>query len=499
MTDKPNLQPPSRPRSFTGDRDPRNKTSIITGIIVLAAIALVVIFILPGKFGDRKNQNGATGEQAVEQAGIARTTSPAGSILTETTKEIKISDAKDLLKKALKLLVDLESQGVKTWGAYKMVTSYEEAMDSLTKANSFLDNQQFDDAIKLYHQSIEQLEQLSAGRDKRLQQSLIDGQTAVSEFDSASAAAHFKIALAIDPDNEEAKRGINRANVMDRVVELISRAKKEEVAGNLDSAGKSYRDALALDNGYQALKDDLKRINGLILERDFKDAMSVAITALGKKDFSKARLALNKAKKLQPGDPGIKDLEQQIDRMSLADNVQKLKDIVSEYEKKEKWQESLDTYLKILKLDASAGFAQTGKEKAQDMIKLYGQVEEYISNPDNLQELKNLEHARNLYTLAVSRSDVGPNLSRMAGRLNELIESYSRSLPVLIQSDNMTDVLIYKVGRFEKFSEQKLDLRPGQYKALGTRSGYRDVIVLFTVPPDSKEVTTVSISCGEKI
>ncbi|MGD9157842.1 MAG: hypothetical protein PVG39_05515 [Desulfobacteraceae bacterium] len=499
MTDKSNLQPPSRPRSFTGDADPRNKTSVITGIVILVAAALVVIFILPGKFGIKENQNGTTGEQSVEQAGTARTPSPESSILTETEKEIKVSEAKGLLKKTLKLLVDLESQGVKTWGAYKMVTSYEEAMNSLTKANSFLDNRQFDDAIKLYNQSIEQLEQLSAGRDKRLQQALIDGQTAVFRFDRASAAAHFKIALAIDSDNEEAKTGINRANVMDRVVELISKAKKGETSGNLDLARKLYGDALALDSGYQVLKDDLERVNGLILERDFKDSMSVAITSLDKKDFSKARLALNKAKRLKPDDPGIKDLEQQIDRMALSDNVQKLKDIAAEYEKKEKWQEALDTYLKILKLDANTGFARKGREKALDMIKLYSQVKNYISNPGDLQELKNLEHARNLYALAVSESDACPNLSRMAGRLNKLIKSYSRAVPVLIQSDNMTDVLVYKVGRFEKFNEQKLDLRPGQYKALGTRSGYRDVVVLFTVPPDGKDVTTVSISCEEKI
>jgi len=499
MTAKPNLQPPSQPRSFSDGKNTGNKKIISAGIIILIVAALAVIFILPGKNGDRHEQKKSPDDRTMQQANTAQTSSSGSRVLSATVNEMKIGEAKDLLKKSLKLLAELEIQGVKTWGSFKMVTSYEEVEGDLTKANSYLDGQQFDEAIKWYNKSLTKMEQLSAGRDKRLQQSLVEGQKAVSQFDSTSASRHFTIAVAIDPDNEEARTGMNRIKMMDRVAELIKEAKKAEASGNLDLAGESYREAHSLDSGYQTVEEGLKRINELILERDFKNSMSAAISALDKKDFSKARFELNKAGRLRPNDPGVKDLEKQIDKLSLSDEIQRLKNLASEYEKKEKWQESLDTYNKILRLDSNAGFALKGRQKALELNKLYTQVENYISKPDDLQPLENLEHARNLYTVAVSRTDAGPGLGIMAEKLGKLIDSYSKTAPVLFQSDNMTDVMIYRVGKFDRFSEKMLDLRPGQYKALGTRSGYRDVIVMFTVPPDSREVTTVLISCEERI
>jgi tetratricopeptide (TPR) repeat protein len=500
MTDKPNLQPPSRTRSFSEGKDTGNKTFLNTGIIILVAFALAVVFILPDRFGNKDAQKDPNyKQQAMTQTNAGQTLSSGSHILSETVDEIKINEARDLLKKTLKMLADLESQGVKTWGSYKMVTSYEDVLDSITKANSHLDSERFDEAIKWYNRSIEQLEQLSAGREKRLQQSLTEGQKAVSRFDSNSALRHFTIALAVEPDNEEAKKGISRTNLMGQVIELIKKAGEAESSGKLDLAGEIYRNAFSLDSGYQTVNENLRRINGLILERDFKDAMSAAMAALIKKDFSKARIELNRAGKLRPNDPGVKDLEQQIDKISLATEVQNLKKKAAGYEIKEKWQEALGTYTKILKADANAAFAQKGRAKALEMIDLYSQIENYISNPNDLQPLKNIGHARNLYTVAVSMTDAGPELKGMAEKLNKLIDSYSRTAPVLFQSDNMTEVTIYKVGQFDKFNEKMLDLRPGQYKALGTRSGYRDVIVQFTVPPDSKDITTVLVSCEEKI
>ena len=500
MTEKPILQPPSGPRSFNKSDAFPNKKFIYSGIIILAIIALVVVFILPGRFSD-KNKSSKTDKELMEANGPHATQahSSGAEVLSETMMEVKISEAKRLLKNALKLMAELESQDARTWGAYKVVTSYGEAVESISQGNSYLDNQQFDDAIKLYNQSIEQLEQLAAGRDQRLEQSLLDGQKAVSQFDGNTAARHFTIALAIDPGNKEAINGMERTKVMGRVIELREKAKKAEASGNLDLARDSYRNAISMDSGYVSLHMELRRLNQLILDRDFKAAMSDAITALDRKDYSKAGLSINRAKKIRPNDPGVKDLELQLERSSLSKEIRNLKDKAIDYEKKEKWKNALDAYSKILDLDENAGFAQKGKAKARELITLYSQIENYISNPGELQPSANMAHARNLYELAVSRKDAGPGLRAMTKRLDELIESYSNPVPVMLQSDNMTEVMIYKVGRFEKFNEKRIELKPGQYKALGTRSGYRDVTVMFAVPPDSRELTTVSIICEEKI
>jgi hypothetical protein len=58
--------------------------------------------------------------------------------------------------------------------------------------------------------------------------------------------------------------------------------------------------------------------------------------------------------------------------------------------------------------------------------------------------------------------------------------------------------MIYRVGRLGHFLEHSLQLNPGRYKARGARSGYRDVIIEFSVPVDSTGMT-ISIVCKEII
>ena len=66
-----------------------------------------------------------------------------------------------------------------------------------------------------------------------------------------------------------------------------------------------------------------------------------------------------------------------------------------------------------------------------------------------------------------------------------------------LRSDGATEVTVYKVARLGLFEERQLELRPGQYTAVGTRRGFRDVRVVFTVSPDN--VTPVFVACSETI
>ncbi len=67
-----------------------------------------------------------------------------------------------------------------------------------------------------------------------------------------------------------------------------------------------------------------------------------------------------------------------------------------------------------------------------------------------------------------------------------------------IRSDNLTDVTVYKVGRFGRFASRDLLLPPGTYVAVGTRIGYRDVRVEFTLMA-GQEPAMVTVRCQEKI
>jgi hypothetical protein len=71
-------------------------------------------------------------------------------------------------------------------------------------------------------------------------------------------------------------------------------------------------------------------------------------------------------------------------------------------------------------------------------------------------------------------------------------------LTVRLVSDNATEVSIFRVGQLGKFSTRELELRPGEYVAVGSRPGFRDVRLEFRVAPEI-ELRPIVIKCEEPI
>jgi hypothetical protein len=74
----------------------------------------------------------------------------------------------------------------------------------------------------------------------------------------------------------------------------------------------------------------------------------------------------------------------------------------------------------------------------------------------------------------------------------------SKPVAVVFESDNQTEVVVYKVGRLGTFERRELSLRPGTYTVVGSRDGYRDVRLRVRVahrnPPQS-----VVVRCEEAL
>ena len=82
--------------------------------------------------------------------------------------------------------------------------------------------------------------------------------------------------------------------------------------------------------------------------------------------------------------------------------------------------------------------------------------------------------------------------------LDRLLQVAAKPVPVQLESDNLTEVTVFKVGRLGAFSSRTLELRPGAYIAVGSRPGYRDVRRNFRVGPGAEEAPVV-VRCEEAI
>ena len=82
--------------------------------------------------------------------------------------------------------------------------------------------------------------------------------------------------------------------------------------------------------------------------------------------------------------------------------------------------------------------------------------------------------------------------------LNEWLARADAPVHIALQSDNLTQVVIYRVGTLGAFEQRSLELAPGSYTVVGTRPGYRDVRREINVVPGAA-LDPVVIRCEEKI
>ena len=155
-------------------------------------------------------------------------------------------------------------------------------------------------------------------------------------------------------------------------------------------------------------------------------------------------------------------------------------------------------YEATLAIDETLASAQQGLQRSRERAALHDRLEYEIGHSDRFNEESVWRNAQALLNQARSIGDPGPVLTGQIERLSRLLEIAAIPVPVRFQSDNLTDVVIYKVGRLGMFATRTLDLRPGAYVAVGSREGYRDVRRNFRVVPDGN-MPPVVVRCEEPI
>ena len=91
-----------------------------------------------------------------------------------------------------------------------------------------------------------------------------------------------------------------------------------------------------------------------------------------------------------------------------------------------------------------------------------------------------------------------PVLKKKILMVEKIISDASKIILVKLNSDNETDVVIYKVGKFGKFVNKEIHLRPGLYTVVGSRKGYKDFRKIFKITA-GKDSVSLYVQCKEKI
>jgi eukaryotic-like serine/threonine-protein kinase len=316
-----------------------------------------------------------------------------------------------------------------------------------------------------------------------LAEQLKAGATALQEGRSEDAKAAFELAAKIEPANQVAARGLKRAKTLDQVLALLTTAERLEKEGNATDAAENFRKALALDAETIRASEGLARISSRQAADAFASSMARGYTALAATNYSQAREAFEAARRIRPDAPEIPQALRQIEQEQRTGVIGVKLQNAEALEAKEKWADALKEYRAVLELDSTVAAANDGVARTSPRAALNEQLELYLTQPERLFSQSVRAAAKETLSRAAGIANPGPILSRQVKTLSEWLARADVPVQVAIQSDNLTQVTIYRVGTLGAFQQRSLELVPGSYTVVGTRPGYRDVRREISVMP----------------
>jgi tetratricopeptide (TPR) repeat protein len=412
---------------------------------------------------------------------------PAELALQKQTAEEQLADF-TLARK------ELEQRGASEWGG----ELFADMMRISGEADASLIDEEYVTAIEKYSLATARANELADQMGDVFLQLMEKGRIALDEGDGEGARQGFRLALMIDPANESARHGLERAQKVEAVTKLLEAGRHHEENGNVSFAHADYQEALRLDPESEEARKGLDRVKSQIKDEEFQQLISEGLAAFHNDEFQLARKKLLKAKSFKPESRVVRDALTEVDQGIRLARVTELRKKAVKAESMENWKEALSSYLAALKIDKNIQFAVQGKERALKQIQIDKRVDFFLQDPGALNSDQQLEHAVSLVHDIERMESKGPRRAAELKELRQLVTAAQIPVKLIIESDNVTEVAIYKVGKLGRFNVRELDLRPGTYTVVGARDGYKDVRQRVVIKSGQDELR-ISVKCEARI
>jgi len=388
----------------------------------------------------------------------------------------------------------LAVRGAATWAAADWAATLTLAND----AAGAVEAHDYERAIERYNDATRRLTDISGQADAAFARTLAAGHAAIHARDSEAAGKAFQLALAIRPDDDQAKRGLDRARRLDDVLGRLAAGESRESTGDLRSAHREYASAAKLDPDFKPATEALARVEHRLAAQRFDQLMSQGLTQLQGAEWAGAERSFRSALKLRPNHPSASDglarAKEGLQREMLA----RLEREARALESAERWEEARAAYQRAAAIDPMVDFAREGAARSGRMIALEARIEQYLSEPQRLYSPPVREEAGRFLASLDRETAGGQRLAKGKQRLEAALKRAATKITVRLKSDNATEVTLYRVGRLGRFEDRELTLTPGTYTLMGSRPGYKDVRRELVVAPDSAP-PQVFIACEERV
>jgi tetratricopeptide (TPR) repeat protein len=356
--------------------------------------------------------------------------------------------------------------------------------------------ERFDVAIASYRDARAALEALIADGEARFAQALVDARQAIDARDAEAADEAIHRAQLVHPDHPTVQELARRAGLIPEIVTRLRTARNQELQERWNDAVDTYESVRTLDPATVGLDELIARARDGATGQGLEAQLSQGFAALEQGRLDTAKTAFANALRIDPGNLIALGGQQQAEEKSQLLTIRRLQDDATGAERGERWTEAAAAYQRLLELDANLQFARSGKTRADTQARTLDTLERIAAQPERLSSDQLYADATRILERARGLVPRGPTHAARIDEVAALLEHYATPVPVVLRSDNATDVTLSTVGRLGRFDVKQLELRPGAYTLIGSRDGCRDVRANITVRPSMEPV---DIRCEEQL
>jgi tetratricopeptide (TPR) repeat protein len=333
---------------------------------------------------------------------------------------------------------------------------------------------------------------------QKLADAKVEAEIAIESLNLNVAAASIDLATAIAPQDPEVQILAARGATLPQVAVHIEAGDQALDRDRYQAAQAEFRKAVNLDPSHERAAESLALASSEVTAGVFRGHMSRGFSALERGDYEGARSAFLAAGRIHPGNAAVEKALAQADNRESGQYVGRELERAAELESHEQWREAVSIYETLLERDPSLTGARVKLIPARVRADLDERLNGYIGEPLLLSGKAEYQAAQTTLVDAKGIANPGPRLGGQIAELDSLLKIANSSVKVVFRSDNQTHVVLFRVAELGRFEQVSLKLRPGKYIAAGTRSGFRDVRVEFTVTGKPLEEPIV-VSCEEPI
>ena len=474
--------------------------------LAIGAVLLgFVVFILPQLAPTPDTQSSAVTSTSTQDTQTASATS--ANVLKENTSErspfaeaqlAKVRrSAQEVLQSLLETQSRLESRGVDQWAADDFLAASAVALegDALYRA------QDFDAADALYQQALDSLIGLESRLSDEINSRLALLLDAIESGNETAASAIAPLLSQMAPDSDAVFDAVERVPLVPAIAELETAAKASFEQGRLSRAVSQVDEALGLDPAHQRLAKVARQYKSALTQQRFEDAMTKGFALLSDNDFTGARASFQSARNILPAADGPKAALAQLEESETLSRLNDLLSQAADLAAKEQWAKAVEVLEAALTIDPSLVEASDGLDQARPLAELFAKLDTIVEKQARLVDPLVLSEAQLSLSEAeaalAANAQTSPVLKDKVAAVRSAVATASTPLPVVITSDGLTEITIKRVARLGTVSSRTVSLRPGQYQFLGSRDGYRDVLVTASINATSDN--RIDVRCEEAI